>query len=92
MLTLSTLFILAHGDPRWTFDFQHSKSVLLFLNKFIYLWLCWVFTAAHELSLVAMSKGYSLVAVLRLLTEVASLIVEHVLWGVQASVVTAHSL
>ena len=30
-----------------------------------------------ELSLVAMSKGYSLVAVLRLFTAVASLIVQH---------------
>ena len=27
---------------------------------FIYFWLCWVFVAAHELSLVAASRGYSL--------------------------------
>ena len=42
-----------------------------------YFWLCWVFIAAHGFSLVAMSGGYSLVAVLRLLIVVASLVVEH---------------
>ena len=31
----------------------------------------------HRLSLVAASRGYSLVAVCRLLTEVASLVKEH---------------
>ena len=30
-----------------------------FLKKFIYFWLCWVFTAACWLSLVAASRGYS---------------------------------
>ena len=29
----------------------------------IYCWLCWVSVAAHGLSLVAVSKGYSLAAV-----------------------------
>ena len=29
------------------------------INLFIYLWLCWVFVAAHVLSLVAASGGYS---------------------------------
>ena len=27
---------------------------------FIYFWLCWVFVAAHGLSLIALSEGYSL--------------------------------
>ena len=30
-----------------------------FLKKLIYFWLCWVFVAAHGLSLVAASGGYS---------------------------------
>ena len=30
------------------------------INLFIYFWLCWVFVAAHGLSLVAASRGYSL--------------------------------
>ena len=33
----------------------------------IYVWLCWVFAAAHRVSLVAMIEGYSPVAVHRLL-------------------------
>ena len=47
---------------------------LSFLGKdlFIYLWLCWVFTAAHVL--VVASGGFSLLAVLRLLMAVASLV------------------
>ena len=51
---------------------------LSFLGKdlFIYLWLCWVFTAARVLSLVVASRGFSLLAALRLLTAVASLVVE----------------
>ena len=32
----------------------------LFLSLFIYLGLCWVVIAVHRLSLVAMSRGYSL--------------------------------
>ena len=42
----------------------------------MYLWLSWVFIAAHGLSLVAESMGYTLVAGRRLLTVVASLAVE----------------
>ena len=46
------------------------------INLFIYFWLCWVFVAAHGLSLLAESGGYSLV--LRgLLIAVASLVAEH---------------
>ena len=44
---------------------------------FIYVWLHWVFIAAHGLSLVMMSRGYSLVAVRGLLIAVASLVMEH---------------
>ena len=43
---------------------------------FIY-WLCWVFVAAHGLSLVAESRGYSLPVVHRLLTAGAALIAEY---------------
>ena len=45
---------------------------------FVYFWFHWVFIAVCVLSLVAVSGGYSLVVVLRLLTAVTSL-VEHVL-------------
>ena len=58
----------------------------------IYLWLCWVFVAAHGLSLVAASMGYSLVVVHGFLTEVASLVEEHGLWRGQVSVVAASGL
>ena len=48
------------GSPKDFFDVDHF---FLFLYKFIYLfiyfWLCWVFVAAHGLSLVVASGGYS---------------------------------
>ena len=44
---------------------------------FICFWLHWVFTAVCLLSLVAASGGYSLVVVLKLLTVVTSLAMEH---------------
>ena len=50
---------------------------------FTYLWLCWVFAAAHGLSLVVMHG---------ILIEVTSLVAEHKLYGVQASVVAACGL
>ena len=43
----------------------HPLQPLLFVDflkiiyLFIYFWLCWVFIAAHGLSLVAASRGYS---------------------------------
>ena len=50
-----------------------SLGVYLGRSTFtFYLWLHWVFVAWHGLSLVAASRGYSPVAVLRLLTAVAS--------------------
>ena len=54
----------------------------LFIILFI-LWLCWVFHCCVGFSLVAGSRGYSLVH--GLLTEVASPIAEHKLQGSQAS-------
>ena len=45
--------------------------------KFIYFWLLWVFVAVCRLSLVVVSKGYSLVVVRGLLTEVLSLVAEN---------------
>ena len=57
-----------------------------FIILFVSFWLCWVFVAAHGLSLVAASGGcslvaasggYSLVAIQGLLIVVASLIAEH---------------
>ena len=52
-----------------------TKWIFKFL--FVYFWLYWVFIAACELSLVVASRGYSLIAVCRLLTAVASPVVEH---------------
>ena len=46
-------------------------------NPFFYFWLCWVFLAAHGLSLVVESRGCSLVVVRGLLIAVASLVAEH---------------
>ena len=59
-----------------------SSSILqvsaskLFFKKLINFWLCWVFVAAHGLSLVVASGVYSAVAVYGLLTVVAPLVVE----------------
>ena len=50
---------------------------ILFSLKNIYFWLCWVFVAECGPSLVVASGGYSLVAVLGLLTAVSSLVAEH---------------
>ena len=55
------------------------EMAILFKILFTYLRLCWVFIAA--------SRGYSLVAVSRLLTVLASLV--HTLSGARASVVEA---
>ena len=66
----------------------------IFLKHFIYLasyfWLHWVFVAACGLSLVAPSRGYSVVAVLGLITEAA--LVEHGLQSAWGSVAVVHGL
>ena len=54
--------------------------------------MCYVFVATHGLSLVAVSGGYSLVAVHGLLIVVASLVVELGLQSGQASIVLVHGL
>lgn len=59
-----------------------SRTTVLFISSF---WLHWVFTAAHRLSPVAASKGYSSHAA-------ASLVAEHGLPDAQASVVAAPCL
>ena len=41
---------------------------------FFYFWLCWVFVAAHGLSLVPVSRGSSPLAVLWLFITVTSLV------------------
>ena len=51
--------------------------MILFLKKFIYFWLCWVFVAARGLSLVAARRGLPFVAVRGLLIAMASLVAEH---------------
>ena len=59
---------------------------------FLFIWLCWVFVAAHGLSLVAVNGGYSLVVECGFLIVVASLLVEHRFLGMWASVVAARRL
>ena len=57
---------------------QKSAILVDFVFKnLLNFWLCWVFVALCGLSLVAGSRGYSLVVVWGLLTVVASLVVEH---------------
>ena len=60
----------------WVWDFC---LLLCFLQiyLFMYFWLPWVFVAMFGLSLVVASRGYSLLAILGLLTAVASLVAEH---------------
>ena len=60
--------VLPWGPP-WKFYFL---KIL-----FIYFWLHWVFVAGCQLSLVAASKGYSLIVVHGLLIVVDSLAAEH---------------
>ena len=51
---------------------------IIFLKFFfLSLWLCWVFIAACRLSLVVVSRGYSLVVVHGFLIVVASPVAEH---------------
>ena len=55
----------------WSYDclqFREPVPFFSFEDLFIYIWLCWVFIAAH---------GLSLVAVRGLLIAVASLVAEH---------------
>ena len=58
----------------------------------IHFWLFWALAAAHSLSLVAASRGYSLVAMHGFLAAVASLVSVQGLWGAHALVVVAPRL
>ena len=73
---------------------SHLIFNLFFLEfwKKNFFWLCWVFIALHGLSLVAASRGYSLVEMCGLLFAVASLVAEQRLETMRASVVVAHGL
>ena len=66
--------------------------VCFFFKFLLFIWLCWVFVAARRLSLVAVSGGYSLLAVCGLPIAVASLVLEHRFWGSWASIVVTCGL
>ena len=51
--------------------------IYIYIYLYIYLWLCWAFVSEHRLSLVEVSRGYSLVVVHGPLIAVASLVAEH---------------
>ena len=74
---------------------QRSKAMASDILKqthkknFFFFWLHWVFTAAQRLSLVVMSRNYSVVAVRRLFIAVTSLAVAH---DLQHGVAVAHGL
>ena len=58
----------------------------------LFLWLHWVFTAAHRFFSSGASGSYSLVVVPGLLIVVACLFTDHRLKGMPASVVVVHGL
>ena len=57
--------------------FFFFKITCAFKTFYLFIWLCWVFTAECRLSPAAVSGGYSLVAVCGLLIAAASLVAEH---------------
>ena len=59
--SFANLFSHSVGCLFFSFSFVNIYLfILIFKNKFIYFWLCWVFVAARGLSLVVASGGYSL--------------------------------
>ena len=54
-----------------------EQGLFFFFFKVVNFWLCWVFVAKHRLSLVAASRGYSLVIVCRFLFAVVFLVADH---------------
>ena len=56
---------------------HETGFIFIHIYIFIYFWLPWVFIAVQGLSLVAKSRGYSLVVMQGLLSVVASLVAEH---------------
>ena len=75
-------------SPRET---EHSRECCgehLELAHFnFYFGLCWIFIAANRLPLIVAIRGYSPVAVLRLLIAVAPPVAENRLWGMGSIVV-----
>ena len=53
---------------------KNKYMSVLYFFKALFIWLCWVFVAAHRVSLVAVSRGYSQLAVCGFLNAVASLL------------------
>lgn len=81
------IIILSEGYLSWENQRIGCRIFFFKCYLFIYCWLCWVFVAAYGFSLVAESGGNSQVAVCGPLIAMASLIPEHGLKDMQASVV-----
>ena len=79
---LQYLFSSSHTEISYPLNntlhpsFPAPSNAGSWFNPFLKFWLCWIFVAGHSLCLAVMSKGCSLVVVCRLLTVVASLVVE----------------
>ena len=73
---------------------EELEFELFFLHVYFYSFIfgCAGSSLLHGLSLVVVSRGYSLVAVCGLLTALASLVAEHGLQGPRASVVVTPRL
>ena len=70
-------FAFLHLASKSTLLFFLTSMPFFFFKNCIYFWLCWVFVAAHRLSLVVVSKDNSLVVVYGLLVVVASFVAKH---------------
>ena len=86
MLKIAQMAFLSHASR--TLQDINTPDILplFFFNFWLDLHCCAGF------SLVASSRGYSVVMVCRFLIAVASLVAEHRLWGTQASAVAAQGL
>ena len=80
------------GRPGLSVGSCYFSATFNYISFYLFIYGCAGFLLLCRLSLVAASRGYSLVAVRGLLIAVASLIAEHGLYSVQASVVAAHGL
>ena len=87
------IFFPYHKDVSpWSHLHGFWKHVFfLWLNLFIYFWLCWVFVAVYRLSLVAMSGNYSSLWCLGFLLQWL-LLLQSTDSSVWASVITAYRL
>ena len=66
------------ADADWRASWRRWEEFFFCLSPdFFFFSRSWVFSVACRLSLVLVSKGYSLVVVHRLLISVASLVAEH---------------